>query len=69
MRKFFKCLFLFFIPLFRLNEYPKIHIALMHLVYHLWYRNMYEDIGSTAEQVPSEDQSNALFATGTVIGN
>ena len=30
---------------------------------------MYEDIGSTAKQVPSEDQSNVLCATGTVIGN
>nr|XP_022287393.1 hemicentin-1-like isoform X3 [Crassostrea virginica] len=28
--------------------------------------NMYEDIGSTAEQVPSEDQSNVLFATAGI---
>lgn len=30
---------------------------------------MYENIGSTAGQVPSEDICNVLCATGTVIGN
>ena len=39
------------------------------LFYHLWSRKMYENIGSTAKQVPSEDHSNILCATGTVIGN